>query len=202
MSAPRFSPTAPAIDNAVGDAALGARGSRGDARTAAPLEAGETVVDSAEGVVLGWQARTILIWWLPGLAFTAIAWLESHAPAVTIGVFLFCAALFGFYASDREVRPRGRAKSYLLTNRRLLVGSAAPAGTAWRPVDLADVARTHMEEGLVDRAVARLSGAATIVLELREPGPKGEPRRLRIGPMRRPLEFRGGIDQRIGGQPR
>jgi len=55
-----------------------------------------------------------------------------------------------------------------------------------------------MEEGIADRAVRRLSGAATIVLILRAPGPKGEPRRVRIGPMRDPEGFRGSIDVRLG----
>jgi hypothetical protein len=65
-------------------------------------------------------------------------------------------------------------------------------------VPLADVARTAMERGLADVAVARLSGAATIVLIYSTPGPKGEPRRLRIGPMRRPEAFRAALDAHLG----
>jgi hypothetical protein len=161
----------------------------------APLLPGERVALAAAGVRLGWQPRTILIWWLPGLAFIAVGQLEFRSWAVTAGLALFCAALFAFYAQDREVRPRGGSRRYLLTDRRLLIGSGADA---WRPVPLADVARTEMEHGIADLAVARLSGAATIVLVLATPGPKGEPRRLRIGPMRDPETFRAAIDARLG----
>jgi len=186
MSARRFSPAAP-ID---------------ERPEAPPLEAGEGVVDAAEGVLLGWQLRTVLIWWMPGLVFTAIAWLQSRSWIVTIGVLAFCAALFAFYANDREVRPRSRGKRYVLTDRRLLVGAPATPASGWRPVALTDIARTRMEEGLMDRVVARLSGAATIVLELNSLGPKGEPRELRIGPMRNPVGFRRALDERLLAAPR
>ncbi len=146
----------------------------------------------ADGVVLGWQARTILIWWLPGMIFVALAWLETRSPAVTAGLAAFCVGLFLFYSFDREVRPRSRRRRYVLTERRLLIASAGEPSD-WRPLDLAEVAATRMEDGIADRAVGRLSGAATIVLQLRLPGPKGEPRTLRIGPMRRPGDFRRSI---------
>ena len=154
-------------------------------------------MDAADGVLLGWQLRTVLIWWIPGLVFTAVAWLESQSWVVTLGVLLFCTALFAFYANDREVRPRSRGKRYVLTDRRLLVGATTTPGSSWRPMALDDIARTRMEEGLMDRVVARLSGAATIVLELNSLGPKGEPREVRIGPMRRPVDFRRALDERL-----
>ena len=163
---------------------------------APPLEAGETIVSSADGVLLGWQWRTVLIWWLPGLVFIALAQLEFNSVIVTLGLFVFCLAMFVFYSSDSEVRPRGSRKRYVLTNRRLLIG-ALDRDVPWRPVELAGVSGTRMEKGLVDRAVARLSGAATIVLEMRDPGPKGQPRRVRIGPMREPDDFRSAIDLHI-----
>jgi hypothetical protein len=158
---------------------------------------GEEVVDRAEGVLLGWQLRTVLIWWLPGAVFVALGYLEFHSIAVTIALFVFCAALFAFYASDSEVRPRGSRRRYVLTDRRLLIG-AVDRDVPWRTVELAEVATTHMEKAPIDRAVARLSGAATIVLEMRDPGPKGQPRRVRIGPMRRPDGFREAIQARLG----
>lgn len=157
---------------------------------------GESIVARADGVVLGWQLRTILIWWLPGLVFIGLGQLEFHAVIVTIGLFAFCALLFAFYAADSEVRPRGTRKRYVLTNRRLLIG-ALDRDVPWRTVELAEVATTRMEKGLADRAVARLSGAATIVLEMRDPGPKGQPRRLRIGPMREPDAFRDELELRM-----
>jgi hypothetical protein len=163
------------------------------------LEPGESIILRAPGVVLGWQPQTILIWWIPGLIFIALAWIETASPVVTVALAAFCAGLFLFYASDREVRPRGSRRQYVLTDRRLLI-AAAGEPRRWRPLDLRDVASTSMEEGLADRAVRRLSGAATIVLELRDPGPKGEPRRTRIGPMRRPELFRSAIDGRLGPQ--
>jgi hypothetical protein len=160
---------------------------------APPLEAGESVVAEADGVVLGWQPQTILIWWVPGLVFIALTWVEFRSWVVVVGLTLFCAALFGFYASDPEVRPRSRRKHYLLTDRRLLISTPGPP-IAWRPVALDGIAATRMETGLADRVVGRLSAAATIVLEMRDPGPKGEPRRMRIGPMRRPEAFQAEID--------
>jgi hypothetical protein len=162
----------------------------------APLDPGEAVVAEAAGVTLGWQPQTILIWWVPGLIFIGLAWLEFHSLVVVIGLTIFCAALFAFYASDREVRPRSRRKQYLLTDRRLWVGTPGPT-VVWRPLPLEGIATTVMEDGIADRVVGRLSSAATIVLVMREPGPKGEPRRVRIGPMRRPAEFRAAIDARI-----
>ena len=161
-----------------------------------PLEAGESILAEAQGVRLGWQPRTILIWWLPGLVFIAVGQLEFRSWPVTLGLAVFCAALFAFYAQDREVRPRSGARRYVLTDRRVLIG--AVDASAWRPVPLAEIARTEMEHGLADIAVARLSGAATIVLVLGAPGPKGEPRRLRIGPMREPEAFRAALDARLG----
>jgi hypothetical protein len=152
------------------------------------------MVVEARGVRLGWQWRTILIWWVPGIAFIALAMIQFHSWAVTIGLALFCAALFAFYASDREVRPRAGLKRYVLTDRRLLIGS--PAG-AWREIGLSDIRATRMESGPADRLVARLSHAATIVLELNAPGPKGEPRRSRIGPLRQPEAFRTAIDLQV-----
>lgn len=157
---------------------------------------GESIVARADGVVLGWQLRTILIWWLPGLAFIGLGQLEFHSLIVTIGLFAFCAVLFAFYASDSEVRPRGSRKRYVLTDRRLLIG-AIDRDVPWRTVELAEVATTRMEKGLMDRAVARLSGAATIVLEMRDPGAKGQPRRVRIGPMREPDAFRDHLQLRL-----
>lgn len=164
------------------------------------LRDGESVVARADGVVLGWQLSTILIWWLPGLVFIGLGQLQFHSAMVTIGLFAFCALLFAFYASDSEVRPRGSRKRYVLTDRRLLIG-ALDRDVPWRTVELAEVAATRMENGLTDRAVARLSGAATIVLELRDPGPKGQPRRLRIGPMKRPEAFRYDVDLRLTAAP-
>ncbi|GAC1327711.1 MAG: hypothetical protein NVSMB17_02130 [Candidatus Dormibacteria bacterium] len=160
------------------------------------MRAGETVLTRAEGVMLGWQLRTVVIWWLPGLVFIALAQVEFRSWLVTLGLFVFCAALFVFYASDSEVRPRGSRKHYLLTDQRVLIG-AADRAQSWRTVELAEVATTRMEKSPVDRAVARLSGAATIVLEMRDPGPKGEPRKVRIGPMREPDDFRTAIDLRL-----
>lgn len=157
-----------------------------------PLDRGEQVVAEAGSVTLGWQPRTILIWWLPGIVFLVLTQIEFQSPIVTAGLALFCIALFAFYAQDREVRPRAAKKVYILTDRRLLVGDAG-AGT-WRTIDLSDIAGTDMEDGPADRVVARLSAAATIVLRLRSLGPKGEARRVRIGPMRRPVEFRAAID--------
>jgi hypothetical protein len=170
----------------------------GSAHGADPdLLEGESIVARAAGVVLGWQLRTILIWWLPGLVFIGLGQLEFHSLIVTIGLFAFCALLFAFYASDSEVRPRGTRKRYVLTDRRLLIG-ALDRDVPWRTVELAEVAATRMEKGLADRAVARLSGAATIVLEMRDPGPKGQPRRLRIGPMREPDTFRDHLERGLG----
>ena len=180
MDQERFSPT-------------GEPASTGDAPS---LDAGESVVAEADGVVLGWQPRTILIWWLPGVVFAALAWLETRSLVVTIALVLFCAGLFLFYSFDREVRPRSRRRRYVLTQRRLLIASAGGAAD-WRPVDLGDIAVTRMEEGAADRAVRRLSGAATIVLQLRSAGPKGEPRTIRIGPMRSPEVFRRSIDAQL-----
>ncbi len=168
----------------------------GLASTPLPLQPGEAVVAEADGVVLGWQARTILIWWLPGIVFVALAWVETRSLVVTVGLAAFCVGLFLFYSFDREVRPRSRRRRYVLTERRLLVAATGDP-PAWRPLELSEVAATRMEEGLADRAVRRLSGAATIVLQLRSPGPKGEPRTLRIGPMRRPEDFRRSIDGQL-----
>src|SRR6202165_2325270 len=148
-----------------------------------PLEPGESVIARASGVVLGWQPQTILIWWIPGLVFIALAWIQTASLVVTFGLAVFCAGLFLFYASDREVRPRGSHRQYVLTDRRLII-AAAGKPPRWRPLDLGDVASTRMEEGLADRVVRRVSGAAAIGIELRAPGPKGEPRRMRIGPLR------------------
>jgi len=147
-------------------------------------------------VLLGWQWRTVFIWWLPGLVFIALGQLEFHSLVVTAGLFLFCAAMFAFYSSDSEVRPRGSRKRYVLTDQRLLISAVDPA-LAPRVVELGEVGATRMEKGLMDRAVARLSGAATIVLEMRDPGPKGQPRRVRIGPMRDPDSFRDAIERRL-----
>lgn len=180
MDAGRFSPTAIEAETSASP----------------PLAAGESVIARASGVVLGWQPQTILIWWVPGLIFIALAWIETASPVVTLGLAVFCAALFLFYASDREVRPRGSRRQYVLTDRRLLIAAAGDP-PRWRPLDLDDVASTRMEEGLADRVVRRLSGAATIVLELSAPGPKGEPRRTRIGPMRQPELFRVAIDGQL-----
>lgn len=167
----------------------------GDAPWGAPLRKGEEVLARAEGVQLGWQLRTALIWWVPGLVFIVLGQVEFHSWLVTAGLAVFCIALFVFYAHDSEVRPRGGRRRYVLTDQRLLIG--AGDAQAWRTVELAEVNATRMEKGLVDRAVARLSGAATIVVELSDPGPKGQPRRVRIGPMRRPDEFREQIDLRL-----
>jgi hypothetical protein len=167
---------------------------------APPLEPDESVVASAEGVVLGWQLRTVLIWWLPGLVFIALGQVEFHSWVVTAGLLAFCALLFAFYASDSEVRPRGSRRRYVLTDRRLLIG-AVDRQLPWRTVELSEMAGTRMEKALVDRAVARLSGAATIVLEMRDPGPKGQPRRIRIGPMREPDTFRDALEQRLSCHP-
>jgi hypothetical protein len=171
-------------------------GEAGPASSSPPLQPDEVVVAQADGVVLGWQARTILIWWLPGVLFVGLAWLETRSLVVTAGLAAFCVGLFLFYSFDREVRPRSRRRRYVLTQRRLLIASAGEPSD-WRPLELAEVAATRMEEGLADRAVRRLSGAATIVLQLRLPGPKGEPRTLRIGPMRHPEGFRSSIDARL-----
>jgi hypothetical protein len=166
-----------------------------------PLEPGETVVADAPGVLLGWQLQTVLIWWVPGVVFIALGWLEFRSVVVTIGLALFCIALFLFYAGDREVRPRSGRKRYILTDRRLLVGTPG-SPPAWRPLALSEIAATRMENGVADRAVAVLSSAATIVLELRAPGPRGEPRRMRIGPMRRPRQFQAAIDELLGDRDR
>jgi hypothetical protein len=164
---------------------------------ALPLKPGESILADADGVILGWQVRTILIWWLPGVVFIALAWLETRSVVVSTALAAFCIGLFFFYASDREVRPRGRRRRYVLTDQRLLI-AAAGEPPDWRPLDLTDIASTLMEDGLADRAVRRLSGAATILLILRSPGPKGEPRRVRIGPMRDPEAFRDSIEGRLG----
>ena len=154
---------------------------------------GERVTAEAAGVVLGWQPRTILIWWVPGIIFIILAWLETRSVAVSVGLAVFCLGLFAFYALDREVQPRSSRRRYVLTDQRLLIG-AVDDPDQWRPVRLAEISGTRMEEGLADRVVRRLSGAATIVLVFDSPGPKGEPRRLRIGPMRQPEAFRQAID--------
>jgi hypothetical protein len=161
-----------------------------------PLLPEESILAEADSVVLGWQTRTVLIWWLPGIIFIALAWLETRSMFVTVGLAAFCIGLFLFYANDREVRPRSRRR-YVLTDQRLLTAAAGEAPD-WRPLELVDIVSTLMEEGFADRAVRRLSGAATIVLILRSPGPKGEPRRVRIGPMRDPESFRSAIDVRLG----
>ena len=169
-----------------------------DSSVTPPLLDGESEEALAEGVMLGWQARTVLIWWVPGLVFIALAWYQFRSLAVTVGLLLFCGALFLFYASDREVRPQSSRKRYVLTRDRLLIGqatgrrqnSASETAVTWRALPLGDIASVTMEDGLADVVVARLSGAATIVLQLRAPGPKGEHRRLRIGPMREPYAFR------------
>jgi hypothetical protein len=161
--------------------------------SAPPLAEGERVVAEARGVVLGWQPRTILIWWTPGVVFIALAWLETRSMVVTLGLAFFCLALFAFYAFDREVQPRSSRKRYVLTDQRLLIG-AADGTDQWRPVELTEISGTRMEEGLADRVVRQLSGAATVVLVFESLGPKGEPRRLRIGPMREPEDFRQAID--------
>ena len=160
---------------------------------APPLEPGEKITAEADGVVLGWQPRTILIWWSPGVIFIALAWLQTKSILVTLGLAFFCIALFAFYAFDREVQPRSSRKRYVVTDHRLLIGEV-DRPDHWRPVELGEVSGTVMEEGLADRIVRRMSGAATIVLEFNSPGPKGEPRRLRIGPMRQPENFRHAID--------
>jgi hypothetical protein len=199
MREPGFSPTSDPSVLGPGEQDPGLSPAAGvpiDDGSGAPLEPGEKVIAEAAGVVLGWQPRTILIWWLPGLVFIALAWLQFQSWIVTIGLTIFCAALFLFYATDREVRPRSSRRRYVLTDRRLLIGSAGPP-LAWRPVPLDGVAATHMETGLADRVVMRLSAAATIVLDLRAPGPKGEPQRVRIGPMREPAVFRGAIEARL-----
>jgi hypothetical protein len=188
-SAARDSARGPAAPDAEQDAAIDDAGSP-------PLEPGETVIAETIGVVLGWQPRTVLIWWVPGLIFIALAWLQFRSLFVVAGLTLFCAALFAFYASDREVRPRSSRKRYLLTQRRLLI-AAAGSPAAWRLVGLNGIVATQMESGLADRIVMRLSSAATIVLEMREMGPKGEPRRMRIGPMRSPEAFRAAIDAQL-----
>ena len=130
---------------------------------------GERLVAEAEGVRLGWQWQTVLIWWLPGVIFIALAVVEFHSWLVAGALALFCIALFAFYASDREVRPRAGRRTYVLTDRRLLV--LQPGGQ--RETSLSEIAATHMESAVADRAVATLSAAATIVLQLRTPGPKG-----------------------------
>ena len=167
---------------------------------APPLGPGERVRAEAVGVVLGWQPRTILIWWVPGIVFILLAWLETRSVVVTVGLAVFCLGLFAFYAMDREVQPRSSRKRYALTDQRLFI-SAADHPDQWRPVELAEISGTTMEEGLADRAVRRLSGAATIVLVFDSPGPKGEPRRLRIGPMRQPEDFRQAIDAALRPKP-
>jgi hypothetical protein len=160
------------------------------------LEPGEREAGVAEGVLLGWQLRTIAIWWVPGVIFIALSQLQFHSWLVTAALAAFCALLFAFYASDREVRPRARAREYLVTSTRVWIGNREN-GNAWREVLLREIAATHMEDGLADRIVRRLSGAATVVLVLRQPGPKGEPRRVRLGPMRHPQDFRAAIDSQL-----
>jgi hypothetical protein len=160
------------------------------------LEPGEREAGVAEGVLLGWQPRTIIIWWVPGIVFIALSQVEFHSWLVTAALAVFCVLLFAFYASDREVRPRASSKEYLVTNTRVWIGNKADTD-AWREVPLRDIAATHMEDGLADRVVRRLSGAATVVLVLRQPGPKGEPRRVRLGPMRHPQDFRAAIDRQL-----
>jgi hypothetical protein len=160
------------------------------------LEVGERHIAEARGVMLGWQPRTILIWWLPGLVFIGLAQVQFRSWLVTAGLAVFCAALFLFYASDREVRPLSGGRKYVLTSRRLLMRGPEPLAE-WRPMLLTEISQTHMEDGLADRAVRVLAGAATIVLELRAPGPKGEPRKMRIGPVRRATAFRAAIDQQL-----
>jgi hypothetical protein len=158
------------------------------------LSSGENVLADAPGVRLGWQLSTIVIWWVPSAVFGVLAWVEFRSVGVTVGLLVFCLLLFLFYSSDREVRPRSGSRRYVLTDKRLLIGTL---GSGWRDVPLSDIAITRMEEGAADRAVAYLSRAATVVLELRAPGAKGEPRRLRIGPLREPRAFRSMIDERI-----
>jgi hypothetical protein len=157
------------------------------------LRSHEGVIAEALGVALGWQPRTILIWWIPGIIFVALAWFQTRSAVVTLGLAFFCLALFAFYAFDREVQPRSARKRYVLTDQRLLIGTGDDPDK-WRSVELAGISGTRMEEGLADRVVRRLSAAATIVLVFKTPGPKGEPRRLRIGPMRDPEGFRQAID--------
>src|SRR3982074_161193 len=89
--------------------------------SAPPLAEGERVVAEARGVVLGWQPRTIVIWWTPGVVFIALAWLETRSMVVTLGLAFFCLALFAFYAFDREVQPRRSRKRYVLTDQRPLL---------------------------------------------------------------------------------
>jgi hypothetical protein len=144
-------------------------------------------------VALGWQPRTILIWWAPGIIFVTLAWIQTRSLVVTLGLAFFCLGLFAFYAFDREVQPRSSRKRYVLTDQRLLIG-ASREPEKWRTVELAGIAGTRMEEGLADRVVRRLSAAATIVIVFNSLGPKGEPRRLRIGPVREPEAFRQAID--------
>jgi hypothetical protein len=160
------------------------------------LEPGERQISVADGVLLGWQARTVIIWWIPGLVFIALSQVQFRSWPVTIALTVFCLGLFWFYAADREVRPRSNRKQYVLTSARLWIGRSGDPGE-WREVALGDVASTVMETGFADNAVRKLSGAATIVLVFRAPGPKGEPRRLRIGPLRRPTEFRAAIDAQL-----
>ncbi|MHB8510329.1 MAG: hypothetical protein ACYDGR_17060 [Candidatus Dormibacteria bacterium] len=183
MAGPGFTPDAAAREHPVTGAAL------------PPLDPGESILAEEAGVVLGWQPRTIVIWWLPGVIFIGLSQFEFRSLPVTAGLTLFCVALFAFYAQDTEVRPRASHRAYVLTDRRVLLRS----GINWRPVLIAEISRTHMEAGIADRAVARLSDAATIVLELRTPGPKGEARRVRIGPMRHPREFRSRLDAQLEG---
>ena len=159
------------------------------------LEAGEALLAEASGVRLGWQWRTIAIWWLPGALFVALAWIQFRSLIVTLALALFCIGLFAFYSFDREVRPRRSGRRYLLSDRRVLVEGDG----SWRAIPLSDIASTRMDTGLMDLAVARLSGAATILLELRTPGPRGEPRRTRIGPMRAPEIFRERLEAARGG---
>ena len=156
----------------------------------------EYIVAEAKGVRLGWQWQTVLVWWIPGLAFIALAWLEFHSLVVTAGLAVFCFLLFLFYAQDREVRPKSARKHYYLTDRRLLIVSPGRT-TPWKEVPLSDIVDTRMEEGRMDRVVASIARAATLVLELKGPGAKGEPRRLRLGPVRRPGEFRARIDAQL-----
>lgn len=165
----------------------------GEARSLPPLGLGERVMGEAAGVVLGWQPRTILIWWTPGIIFIGLAWLQTRSVVVTLGLAFFCLGLFAFYAFDREVQPRSGRKRYVLTDQRLFIGTVDDPDQ-WRPVKLSEISGTRMEEGIADRVVRHLSGAATIVLVFESLGPKGEPRRLRIGPMRQPEDFRQALD--------
>src|SRR5258708_36710122 len=155
------------------------------ASSSPPLLPDEVVVAQADGVVLGWQARTILIWWLPGVIFVVLAWRESRSLLVTAGLAALCVRLFLLYSLDRHVRPRSRRRRYVLTQRRLLIASAGDPSD-WRPPEVAGGAATRMEEGIADRAVRPLSGAATIVLWLRPPGPKGAPPAPPVCPMAPP----------------